>query len=362
MKPVRLFVIVSLLLLIPNTRVLGLQSDTIKIGFLIANTKSPAARYGAELAVKQANRNGGFNGHPFKVVVRSMEGAWGTGSREAASLIFEENVWAIVGSHDGRNAHIVEQVSAKARRVFLSAWSGDPTLSQAFVPWFFNCVPNNRQQAEMLIDEIYNKKKFKTVAVVAEKNYDSELAMESFTRKVKLNGRTHPVQFLYESNDPDLEKITEQIIRQKADCIIMFGSPTSSIKILKLLKEKNINIPVYGALSLLDENEFSSFKDYENTVLLSPLHWLKPESEAFINEYQSLYGEIPGAVAAYSYDALNMIVEAVSTGGLDHEEIRKSLAAIKYNGVTGKIEFDDKGNRKGPFQLMKIKNGKPEIF
>jgi len=141
----------------------------------------------------------------------------------------------------------------------------------------------------------------------------------------------------------------------------MFGSPSSSIKIIKLLKGKNINIPVYGALSLLDENEFNSFKDYENLVLLSPLHWLKPDG-AFINEYKTLYGEIPGAVAAYSYDAVNMIVEAIRTRGLDHEKIQKALAAIKFEGVTGKIEFDDKGNRKGPFQLMRIMNGSPEVF
>ena len=361
MNNVKILIILSLLLgfhTISNSQV----PDTIKIGFLIADKKFPAARYGAELAVKHANRNGGFNGHPFKVVVRSMEGAWGTGSKEATSLIFEEKVWAIAGSHDGRNAHIVEQVSAKAQRVFLSAWAGDPTLSQAFVPWFFNCVPNDRQQAELLNDEIFIKRKFKNVAVVAEKNYDSEMAMENFSKQLKLNGRTYSVRYLYDSNDLDPEIFIGQIVRQKADCIIMLGSPSSSVKIIKQIKEKSINIPVYGALSLLDENEFSSFKDYENTILLSPLHWLKQEGETFINEYKSLYGEIPGPVAAYSYDALNMIIEAIRTGGLDHEKIRKALASIKYKGVTGNIEFDDKGNRKGPFQLMKIKNGKPEIF
>ena len=46
-----------------------------------------------------------------------------------------------MGSHDGRNAHLVEQVATKSQVVFLSAWASDPTLSQAFVPWFFSCVP-----------------------------------------------------------------------------------------------------------------------------------------------------------------------------------------------------------------------------
>jgi branched-chain amino acid transport system substrate-binding protein len=138
----------------------GEPGKSVKIGLLIPDNNSVAARQGAELAVRKANEDGGFQGRPFELVVRSMEGPWGTGSKQAVSLIFEEKVWALMGSHDGRNAHLVEQAATKAIVPFVSAWAGDPTLSQAFVPWFFNCVPNDSQQAETLIDEIYTKRKY----------------------------------------------------------------------------------------------------------------------------------------------------------------------------------------------------------
>lgn len=81
---------------------------TVKIGLLIHDNKSVAAKHGAEMAVRKANEKGGFNGRPFQLVVHSMEGPWGTGSKEAVNLIFEEKVWAIMGSHDGRNADLVQ--------------------------------------------------------------------------------------------------------------------------------------------------------------------------------------------------------------------------------------------------------------
>ena len=109
-------------------------------------------------------------------------GQWGTGSKQAVDLIFAENVCAIIGSSNGRNAHLVEQVAAKTRKVFLSAWAGDPTLAQAFVPWYFSCVPNDNQQAEVLIEEIYNKRKITKIAVVSDNSYDSKLALESFVK------------------------------------------------------------------------------------------------------------------------------------------------------------------------------------
>ena len=121
--------------------------NPLKIGLLISDKNAVAAKNGAELAILQANKMGGFNGRSFELVVRSMEGPWGSGAKEAVKMIFDDEVCAIMGSIDGRNAHVVEQVTTKSRTVFLSVWSGDPTLSQAFVPWFFSCVPNNNQQA-----------------------------------------------------------------------------------------------------------------------------------------------------------------------------------------------------------------------
>ena len=89
----------------------------------------------------------GAMGYTFELLTRSMAGSWGTGSKKAVDLIFEEDVWTILGSHNGRNAHLVEQVTAKSQIVFLSVWATDPTLSQAYVPGYFSCVPNDLQQA-----------------------------------------------------------------------------------------------------------------------------------------------------------------------------------------------------------------------
>ncbi len=159
--------------------------DVIKIGLLIPDPKSPAARQGAQLAVDQMNRKGGCHGKPFRLVIRTMDGPWGTGSKQAVDLIFTEKAVAILVSNDGRNAHLAEQAVTKTQVPMISAWSGDPTLSQAFVPWFFTCVPNNLQQAAALSADIYNRKKFSKVCVVTDDQYDSKSADSAFDRKIR---------------------------------------------------------------------------------------------------------------------------------------------------------------------------------
>ena len=331
--------------------------DTVKIGFLIPDKNSKAALNGAEIAISRANREGGFNGKPFKLAVRTMDGPWGTGSTQAVNLIFDENVWAIVGSHDGRNAHLVEQVTTKARIVFLSVWSSDPTLSQAFVPWFFSTVPNDLQQADAFIEEIFNKRKISKTAIISDNSYDSNLAVESLLKRIKAAGKATPLLVKYENPDKDINLITEKINKGNPGSIILFGRPIASSRIIYALNLTDNNHIIFGALSLLDENSLSiqELKYFEHVDFISS--GSSSESGRFTKDYQKKFGESPGIVAAYSYDGMNCLIKAIRISGLDRVEIQKSLAKIRLEGVTGVIQFDDKGKRIGTPVFMEMKNG-----
>jgi branched-chain amino acid transport system substrate-binding protein len=333
----------------------------VKIGLLIPDNKSLASRNGAELAIHRANERGAVNGLPIRLVVRSMEGPWGTGSKEAVSMIFDENVIAIMGSHDDRKAHLVEQVTTKSRVVFLSSWASDPTLSQAFVPWFFNCVPNDLQQAESLIEEIYNKRRLNKITVVSDESYDSQSALRNFLKKVAMDGKPVPIQFSMDSNAKNINDLTEKILTADPGCVVIFLQPPVSLKIIEQLNLIHLNRPVFGSLALLDENRISGneLKDYENAIIVSSFNLPGRKGMLFSEEYKKTYGTLPGAAAAYAYDGMNLLIEAIRKAGQEYEKIQKYMAEIKYEGVTGIIQFDNKGNRRGIPGFVEIKNGSP---
>ena len=337
------------------------SGNTIKIGLLVQDNKSVEAKFGAEMAIRKANENGGINGHKFQLVTRSMEGSWGTGSKQAVDLIFKENVWAIMGSHDGRNAHLVEQVSAKTRTVFLSSWASDPTLSQAFIPWYFSCVPNDNKQANAFIEEIYKKRKITKIAAIADNGYDSKLALKTFVKTSKTGGKPELLQFFYDNSSQNFDELLDQINKAGINGILLFGKPAASKKIIQKMREKKMNQPVFGTLSLLGENEFAEVKlaNYEGVVLVNSGNLLGPKALSFQNEFQKKYDKMPGAVAAYAFDGMNIIVEAIKNTGFDREKLQKFMSNINYQGITGDIQFDDKGNLVGNVGLIEIKNGAP---
>ena len=332
---------------------------TVKIGLLIQDNNSLAARFGAEMAIRNANETGGYKGKKFQLVTRSMEGPWSTGSKQAVDLVYKENVCALMGSHDGRNAHLVEQVSAKERIVFLSAWASDPTLAQAFVPWYFTCVPNDLQQADAFINEIYNKRKLIRIVAISDNGYDSKLAMESLVKKIKTAGKREPIEFFYDNPLQDFDEILEKISKSAADGIILFGKPSSSLKFIYQMEKRKMKQKVFGAISVLDEDESSvqEQEEYRNMILFVSGNWTSTKGLDFRKDYQKLYGNVPGAVAAYSFDGMSLLIEAIRKAGPDRSEIQKALTRIRYEGVTGLIQFDDKGKRVGKVNLVEIKNG-----
>lgn len=337
------------------------QENKIKIGLLTTDNKSIEARQGAELAIIKANEQGGVKGLPIELINRSMEGPWGTGSKQAVNLIFDDNVWAIMGSHDGRNAHLVEQVTTKARVVFLSAWASDPTLSQAFVPWFFSCVPNDLQQASSLIDEIYGKRKLTEIVLVADTGYDSKFALNSFLKMAKLAGKPDPLQFFYNNSSIDFAGLIDQINKAGVKGIVLLGQPAASLRIIEQIRNIKTDKQIFGSLSVLGERDLTdqSLKNYEGVALISPGDLFLSNGSGFSQEYKKIYGSFPGAAAAFSFDGMNLLIEAIRSAYPDREKVQKSLALIHYQGVTGLIQFDEKGNRIGTPGLIEIKNGVP---
>ncbi len=71
-----------------------------------------------------------------------------------------------------------------------------------------------------------------------------------------------------------------------------------------------------------------------------------PESEIFLAKYEEMFGGKPkGAVTALGYDAYMAAVKAIEAAGTtDGEAVRDALAALTFEGVTGRCSFDANGD------------------
>jgi branched-chain amino acid transport system substrate-binding protein len=337
------------------------QPAPVRIGLLVPDGElGEAAKRGAAIAVEAANRDGGYGGRRFELAVRSIEGPWGSGTGKITELAFDESVWAILGPLRGRSAHLAEQVAAKAHVALVSPWAFDPTLTQANVPWFFRCVPDDRQQAAALVREILGVRGLDRIAVLVAGSYDDRMAAAAFAAEVdafaKHTGPSHLVRWQLPDKAEDLESLLARLEAEEVEGIVLFEPDWATRTFLRMLRTRGMQQPVFAPLSSADIALRASDPSYVGElVVVAPGHWAAAQGRAFEQAFRAAYDVAPSAVSAYSHDGLMVIVEAIRRAGLDRRRIRDALADVDYvPGVTGRVRFDEKGNRVAQVELIEL--------
>ncbi len=84
-----------------------------------------------------------------------------------------------------------------------------------------------------------------------------------------------------------------------------------------------------------------------------------PNGQKFVEDFTKKYGQIQ-IYSPYSYDAVMVLVDAMKrANSADPVKYLPEVAKTSYDGITGKIEFDQKGDIKnGAISVFEIKDGK----
>ena len=80
----------------------------------------------------------------------------------------------------------------------------------------------------------------------------------------------------------------------------------------------------------------------------------------FLDAYKAKYKVDPILYSPFTYDAANLLIQAMKkAGSADPAKYLPALAASNYNGASGNIQFDEKGDRKdAEMTIFTLKEGK----
>jgi ABC-type branched-subunit amino acid transport system substrate-binding protein len=339
--------LLALALLLPVPGFSQSEKQYINIGLLLPDNSHSDIIEAAELAIEEANRAGGYMNQEFRVLVRTTEGFWGAGSKESVSLVYEDNVRAIVGYLDGRNGHLAEQVATKSHLSYIETFATEPTLSQAFVPWFMRVVPNDNQQALAIIKQIQKEDSGK-ICILTREDYDTRYAVKSLTKTLARESGKTAVLISLEKTGADQEALLEKILLNETEHLIIPFEDASMNRIIGKLREQMPELKVYGTLhfSMGVEKRNEDWKLHEGLYIIKPL--TRPGEDRILSESRS----------AYVYDAVSLVIRAVRQAGTDRGAITEYISKSTYpEGATGSISFDELGNREDAARLFHIKNG-----
>jgi branched-chain amino acid transport system substrate-binding protein len=333
----------------------------------------------AQLAIEQANREGGLAGKPFRLLPAWSEDPWGTGIKQLAERVYGDRVWAIVGGVDGPSAHLAEQIVAKARLPLVSAVSTDKSVNLANVPWMFSLAPGDHLIAAVLSTEIARVRENGRLLLLSTDDHDALHLTRELRKKLTEVGIVPDYQFQYRPQTNRIESLVAESRRLKPTDIIVIANARHSADLVASIRNHGYAGRIFGGPAFGQEYFLQQVREFHGEIFFP----LIAASEEVVAPYDSdeFDAEPPveiGAIksrrtkpyasqfdftARLMYDAVQLTVNAIRTAGLNRVEICNAIRqASPWDGTAGRVRWDGLGSNTRSPLLGTLANGVVTIY
>jgi branched-chain amino acid transport system substrate-binding protein len=322
---------------------------------------------GIKLAVKERNAAGGVKGRKIKLITYDDAGKAQEVVTSVTRLIQQDNAVAILGEVASSRSIAGGEICQRFGVPMITPSSTNEAVTEignmisrvCFIDGFQGFVGASFAK---------NKLKLDSGAVLFNRSqaYSTGLKDEFIKHFKQLGGQVVSEQ-AYSDGDPDYSAPLSAIRQANPQFIYVPGYYTEVVNIANTARRLGITAPLIGgdgwvsehlknAGSALDGCYFSDHYSHEDK---------RPEVQQFMEKYKAEYkGAVPDSMAALGYDAANLLFSAMERApSLKGADLAKAIAETKgFNGVTGKIDLDEKRNATKLAVIQKIQGGKFSFF
>ncbi|MED3563880.1 branched-chain amino acid ABC transporter substrate-binding protein [Bacillus xiapuensis] len=347
------------------------NSNDIKIG-VPAPLSGQSAKMGsdivnaAKLAASELNEKGGVIGKKIKIVPID-DACDAQVATQAANKLVTSNVDAVVGHYCSSAALPAETVYNENGIPFITPSSSNPQLTEQGFTNVFRMIGRDDQQGKFMADYLVHVQHKKNIAILHDNTtYTKGLAQETKAGVEKLGGK---VTF-FEAVTPgekDFSVIISKLKPLKPDAIYWTGFYAEGGLLIKQAKDLGLNVLFAAGDGNNDTTLMKIAGPASEGVIVSTAPTTEFLDNAgagnFVSKYKETYSEDAGPFSSYTYDGVNIIAEAIKEAKTqDKKKIIDTIHGLKdFQGVTGTINFDEKGDRKGiSYITTQVKDGKFE--
>ncbi|MEJ5366461.1 MAG: ABC transporter substrate-binding protein [Desulfosoma sp.] len=341
-------------------------ADTIKIGFNIPLTGDipkvgEGSKYAAEILLAEVNGAGGIKvgdkTYKLQFIYEDNESKAESATAAALKLITQDQVLAVIGPQASKQAIPAGEVCNSYKTPMISPWSTNPQTTKDRPYVFRACFldPFQGPVAAKFATEEFQAKKAAVLYDIAS-DYPKGLAEYFKEAFEKIHGAGSVVAFeTFTTKDRDFSAQLTNIIKSGADVLFTPQYYDEVPLIVKQAHQLGWKKPIMGSDSW-GSAELMKLCGDDCKGLYFTTHYAaagaKGATKEFIDKYNAKYGYVPDDVAALTWDAIRLLLQAIqNTGGLtgnlekDRDNVKNALAQIKdFDGITGKMTFTPEGD------------------
>jgi len=320
---------------------------------------------GARLAIDEANAKGlKLDGKTVKLelVADDDQEDPKVGTTVAQKLV-DAKVAGVVG-------HLNSGVSIPASAIYnqagipmISGSSTNPQLTEQGFKTVFRVVGRDDQQGPAIASYLASEIKPKTAAVIDDATAYGEGLANEVEKTLKAAGVKVLPREKSTNKTADFKAILTKVKGKKPDAIFYGGMDSTGGPLLKQGRELGIKaVFAFGDGACTDKMKELAGDAAEGLLCSQAGLPVQAANKKFLDAYRAKFKIEPILYAPFTYDAANLMIEAMKKANSpEPAKYLPELAKISYDGASGKIEFDEKGDRKdAEMTIFTMKGGKIE--
>ena len=317
---------------------------------------------GVALAVVHANAQnlviGGMR-VKFEMVSEDDQADPKIGTLVAQKLV-DAKVAAVVGHLNSGVSIPASDIYNRAGIPMISGSATNPTLTERGMKTVFRTVGRDDQQGPAIASYLANELKAKRVAIVDDKTAYGEGIAAEVDRTLRAAKVAVVARERTTDKETDFKAILTRIKSRNPDVIFHAGMDATGGPMMKQARELGIKAQfAMGDGACDDEIHGLSRGAAEGMVCSQAGLPREAASKEFIEAFRAKYGEIR-QYAPFFYDGAMAAVEAMKRAdSVDPARFAPELFNVSFQGATGHIAFDAKGDRKdADMSIFKVRGGK----
>jgi branched-chain amino acid transport system substrate-binding protein len=244
----------------------------------------------------------------------------------------------------------------------ISGSATNPKLTEQGFKVVFRTVGRDDQQGPAIAAYIADELKAKKVAIAD----DATAYGEGLANEVEKTLKSKGVQIVAreKTNDKatDFKAILTKMKGKSPDAVFYGGMDATGGPMIKQARELGIKATfAFGDGACTTEMTKLGGPAAEGLICSQAGIPTQMASKAFQDAFKAKFGEVK-QYAPFFYDATNLMIAAMQKAdSTDPAKYLPELQKISYEGATGKIEFDEKGDRKdAEMTIFQMRNGNVE--
>jgi branched-chain amino acid transport system substrate-binding protein len=318
---------------------------------------------GARLAIDEANAAKiKIDGKDAKfVLVAEDDQADPKVGTTVAQKLVDAKVAGVVGHLNSGTSIPASSIYNSAGIPVISGSATNPKLTEQGFKTQFRVVGRDDQQGPAIASYLASNNKPKLVAIIDDATaYGEGLANEVEKTLKATNIKVLPREKGTDKTT-DWKAVLTKVKGKKADAIFYGGMDATGGPLLKQGRELGIKA-VFSFGDGACTEEMTKLAGAAADGLICSQAGIPPQAadKKFLDAYKKAFNVDPILYAPFTFDAANLLIEAMKkANSADPAKYLPELAKIDYKGATGRIAFDDKGDRKdAEITIFTMKDGK----